>query len=132
MKKGMKNKSFSPETVCGSEDAAAVREMMTRIGDKWSIFLICSLSKTPNQRARFSELERTIPGISQRMLTATLRHLERDGLVTREVFPEVPPRVEYELTDLGRSLLLPMQALVDWVGNHWSAVKKARSKVADK
>ena len=128
MKKGMKNKNLSPEMVCDSEDAKAVREMMTRIGDKWSIFLIVSLSKTPKQRARFSELERTIPGISQRMLTTTLRHLERDGLVTREIFPEVPPRVEYELTNLGRSLLLPMQALVDWVGNHWSAVKKARSK----
>ena len=97
------------------------------VGDKWSIFLILSLAKLLGNRARFSELERTIPGISQRMFTLTLRNLERDGLITREVFPEVPPRVEYELTSLGKSLLLPMQALVDWVATNWEQVKKAQS-----
>jgi len=69
-----------------------------------------------------------VTGISQRMLTTTLRNLERDGFVTREVFAEVPPRVEYELTATGRGLLVPMQALVDWIGGNWSAVKKARAR----
>jgi DNA-binding HxlR family transcriptional regulator len=128
MKKEPKNKNLSPETVCGGEDGVAIRELMTRVGDKWSILLMVALSKMPKQRARFSEIDRTIPGITQRMLTLSLRNLERDGMVTREVFPQVPPRVEYELTDLGRSLLGPMQGLVDWVGNHWGDVKKARKK----
>lgn len=127
MKINKKNKDLTPAAVCG-KDGEAVRELMTKIGDKWSIFLIVSLSKMPNQRARFSELERIIPGISQRMLSLTLKHLERDGMITREVFPEVPPRVEYELTDLGRSIFIPMQALIDWVGNNWSVIKKSREK----
>ncbi len=101
---------------------------MTRIGDKWSVFLIVVLSKAPNKRARFSDLEKTIPGISPRMLAVTLKNLERDGLVLRELFPEIPPRVEYELTKLGESLLIPMQGLVDWVGNHWDDVEMAREK----
>jgi DNA-binding HxlR family transcriptional regulator len=113
--------------VCGHEDPAAVRELLTKVGDKWSIFLILTLAKLPGTRARFSELERAIPGISQRMLTLTLRMLERDGLIVREVFPEVPLRVEYELTALGKSLLKPMQALVDWVTGHWQSVKEART-----
>jgi DNA-binding HxlR family transcriptional regulator len=128
MKLLSKNKNLSPDSVCGRADGAAIRELMTRVGDKWSILLMVALSRIPKQRARFSEIERTIPGITQRMLTLTLRNLERDGMVTREVFPEVPPRVEYELTNLGRSLLGPMQGLVDWVGNHWNDVKKARQK----
>lgn len=131
MKKQRQDKQLTPVAVCG-EDGAAVRELMTRIGDKWSIFLIVSLSKMPKQRARFSELEKTIPGVSQRMLSHTLKHLERDGMVTREVFPEVPPRVEYELTALGRSLFVPMQSLIDWVGTNWTAVKSARAKFESK
>jgi DNA-binding HxlR family transcriptional regulator len=67
-----------------------------------------------------------VDGISQRMLTTTLRNLERDGFLTREVFPEVPPRVEYELTALGLTLLRPMQELVDWIGRNWNSIKKAR------
>ena len=127
MKKIKQNKDLTPVSICG-EDGAAVRELMTKIGDKWSIFLIVSLSRMPKQRARFSELERIIPGVSQRMLSHTLKNLERDGMVIRELFPEVPPRVEYELTNLGRGILIPMQALIDWVGNNWPAVKAARSK----
>jgi DNA-binding HxlR family transcriptional regulator len=69
-----------------------------------------------------------ISAISQRMLTLTLRHLERDGLITRELFPEVPPRVEYQLTALGKSLLVPTQALLEWVGNNWSDIRKARGR----
>src|SRR5713101_4314122 len=128
MKNAVKNKHLDPAAVCGHKDPAAVRELLKKIGDKWSIFLILSLAKLLGGRARFSELERAIPGISQRMLTLTLRNLERDGLITREVFPEVPPRVEYEITSLGRSLLRPMQGLVDWVATSWGQVKKAQSR----
>ena len=129
MKNAGKNKHLDPAAVCGHKDPAAVRELLTKIGDKWSIFLILSLAKLLGGRARFSELERAIPGISQRMLTLTLRNLERDGLITREVFPEVPPRVEYEITSLGRSLLRPMQGLVDWVATNREQVKKAPSRL---
>jgi|ERR1700674_22557 DNA-binding HxlR family transcriptional regulator len=118
---------LSPVAVCG-HDPAAVRELLTKIGDKWSIYLILSLARLPQCRARFSEIERAIPGISQRMLTMTLRNLERDGLVTRELFAEVPLRVEYELTPLGRSLLPPMQGLMDWVATNWEQVKEAQCK----
>ncbi|SRR5467141_1827029 len=100
MKKPSKPGLLDPAAVCRSSDPMAVRELLTKIGDKWTIFLVLSLDLLGG-RARFSELERSIPGISQRMLSATLKNLERDGLVTRELFPEVPPRVEYEITDLG-------------------------------
>lgn len=105
----------------------AVRELLTKIGDKWSIFLILSLDLLGG-RARFSKLERAVPGISQRMLSMTLKNLERDGLVIRKLFPEVPPRVEYEITDLGKSLLQPTQGLVDWAEANWERVRKAPSK----
>jgi DNA-binding HxlR family transcriptional regulator len=118
--------SFVP--ICGSKDPIAVRELLTKVGDKWSICVVLSLARLPGTRARFSELERSIPGISQRMLTLTLRNLERDGLLIRELFAEVPLRVEYELTSLGKSLLSPMQGLVDWVEDNWKYVKVARAK----
>ena len=105
----------------------AVRELLTKIGDKWTIFVVLSLELLGG-RARFSELERAVPGISQRMLSVTLKNLERDGLVVREVFPEVPPRVEYEITDLGNSLLAPTQGLVDWAKAHWEKVRDAQSR----
>jgi DNA-binding HxlR family transcriptional regulator len=127
-----KRTHLNPVYVCGHKDPMAVRELLTRLGDKWSIFLILSLAKLPGQRARFSEIERDIPGISQRMLTMTLRHLERDGLVKRELFPEVPPRVEYELTPLGTSLLQPMQCLVDWVTTNWEDVKESQDRFDEK
>jgi DNA-binding HxlR family transcriptional regulator len=85
------------------------------------------LARTPHNRARFSELQKLVDGISQRMLTTTLRNLERDGFLQREVFPEVPPRVEYELTSLGLSLLKPMEHLVQWVGSNWPSIKEARA-----
>src|SRR5262245_9088375 len=102
------------------------REMLDRVGDKWSLLVIAMLEQNPTQRARFSELKRSIPGISQRMLTATLRSLERDGLLIREVFPEVPPRVEYELTALGRRFMEPVRALVSWLQANWSTIRLAR------
>jgi DNA-binding HxlR family transcriptional regulator len=128
MKKYEKNKHLDPVYVCGSKDPMAVREILTKIGDKWTIFIVLSLARFFGGRARFSELERAIPGISQRMLTITLRNLERDGLVTREVFPEIPPRVEYRITKFGKSLLPPLQGLVDWVTANWDTVKKARNE----
>ena len=114
--------------MCKGEHAKAARELLTRVGDKWSILLVVMLARTPRHRARFSELQRLVDGISQRMLTTTLRNLERDGFLTREVFPEVPPRVEYELTALGLSLLDPMEHLVQWLGGNWASIKNARER----
>ena len=127
MKKPGKRAALDPAAVCKSSDPMAVRELLTKIGDKWSIFLILSLDLLGG-RARFSELERAVPGISQRMLSMTLKNLERDGLVIRKLFPEVPPRVEYEITDLGKSLLRPTQGLVDWAKANWERVRKAQAK----
>ena len=120
-------RQLDPAAICRTSDPIAVRELLTKIGDKWMIFLVLSLDLLGG-RARFSELERAIPGISQRMLSATLKNLERDGMVVREVFPEVPPRVEYEITDLGKSLLGPTQGLVDWSKAHWEQVRRSQSK----
>jgi DNA-binding HxlR family transcriptional regulator len=94
---------------------------------KWTIFVVLSLDLLGG-RARFSELERAVLGISQRMLSSTLKNLERDGRVIQELFPEVPPRVEYEMTGLGKSLLRPTQGLVDWAKENWEQVREAQSK----
>ena len=102
------------------------RDVLDRVGDKWSLLVIAMLEQRPTQRARFSELKRSIPGISQRMLTATLRSLERDGLLTRDVFAEAPPRVEYELTPLGRRFMQPVRGLVEWLQLNWSTIRAAR------
>jgi DNA-binding HxlR family transcriptional regulator len=93
------------------ESCTPVREILSRVGDKWSILVIMLLSERP---WRFNELKRAIEGMSQRMLTLTLRNLERDGLVTRTVYPTVPPSVEYALTPLGQSLRGPIIALGTW------------------
>lgn len=127
MKKASKSGLLDPAAICRSSDPMAVRELLTKIGDKWTIFVILSLDLLGG-RARFSELERSIPGISQRMLSTTLKNLERDGLVIRELFPEVPPRVEYEITSLGKSLLRPTQGLVDWAKENWESVREAQTK----
>jgi DNA-binding HxlR family transcriptional regulator len=100
-----------------------VRTILDRIADKWSLLVICVLA---DGTKRFSELRREIDGISQRMLTLTLRQLEREGLVTRTVFPVVPPRVDYELTELGSTLLDTIQALVAWAGKHGNEIREAR------
>ncbi|PWV99125.1 HxlR family transcriptional regulator [Hoeflea marina] len=118
---------LEPGLLCRNEDPVAFRELLTKVGDKWSIFTMLALSMLPGERARFSELNRSIPTISQRMLALTLRNLERDGLVIREVFAEVPPRVEYELTPMGQSLLPALQGLVDWVAGNSADVKLARA-----
>lgn len=101
------------------------REILDRVGDKWSVYIIAMLGDGPR---RFSELKRTIDGISQRMLTLTLRGLERDGLVTRTVHPTVPPSVEYGLTALGRTLIPPVMALVAWADKNRARIRQAREK----
>lgn len=107
------------------ETCVAVRDVLSRVGDKWSVLVVSMLSDRP---LRFNELRRSIEGISQRMLTLTLRGLERDGLVTRTVTPSVPPRVDYELTELGRTLLDPVQALAAWAGDHRGEIARARER----
>ena len=106
-------------------DCRAVSDVLARVGDKWSVLVVTRLGGGP---LRFNELRRTIGGISQRMLTLTLRGLERDGLVTRSVFPTVPPRVEYGLTALGRDLLQPVSALGDWALRNQGKIAKAREQ----
>jgi DNA-binding HxlR family transcriptional regulator len=126
MSKSIAKTQLEPGLLCGFEDPIAFRELLTKVGDKWSIFVMLALSMLPGQRARFSELNRSIPTISERMLALTLRNLERDGLAIRDVFAEVPPRVEYELTLRGRSLLPALQGLVDWVAENADGVKASR------
>ena len=107
------------------EDCRGVAPIMSMVGDKWSVYVIVMLHDGPK---RFNELKRMISGISQRMLTLTLRGLERDGLITRTVFPTIPPRVDYELTDLGRGLAKPVQALGQWAFEHKQEIEGARTK----
>ncbi|MEZ5830801.1 MAG: helix-turn-helix domain-containing protein [Dongiaceae bacterium] len=108
-----------------SENCQAVSEVLQRVGDKWTVLVVKILGQGP---MRFNELKRAVGGISQRMLTLTLRALERDGLVTRTVFPSVPPRVEYALTELGRSLLQPVSALAMWAIDHRGSIDGARKR----
>ena len=103
----------------------AVSEVLNRVGDKWSVLIVVTLA---DGSKRFNELRREIPSISQRMLTLTLRGLERDGLVTRTVTPSIPPRVDYELTELGRSLQKPVEALANWAIENIEAVYAAQSR----
>ena len=107
----------------GLGDACPTRSLLDRIGDRWSVLVLMEIE--PGIR-RFSQLRRAIPDISQRMLTQTLRSLEADGLISRTVFATVPPRVDYELTDLGRSLMVPLSGLVAWAEANHVAVKAAR------
>ncbi|PTV58468.1 winged helix-turn-helix transcriptional regulator [Acinetobacter seifertii] len=107
----------------------ATREILDRIGDKWSLYIIASLAKGA---MRFNELRRGIDGISQRMLTLTLRGLERDGLVSRTMYPTIPPRVDYELTEMGQTLLVPVMALVSWADNNQLAIKEAHQRFDEK
>jgi DNA-binding HxlR family transcriptional regulator len=103
----------------------AISGVLQRIGDKWSVLIVGRLGARP---MRFNELKKDIGGISQRMLTLTLRGLERDGLITRTVFPTIPPRVDYELTALGRSLLVPVSGLSDWALKNIDKIESARTK----
>ena len=106
---------------CGS---CSVEEVLDRVGSKWSVCILVAASPGP---IRFSGLERAIPGISRRMLTLTLRNLERDGLVTRTVHPTVPPKVEYELTPVARDLHETLQRLTDWAERNRVYIAEARA-----
>jgi len=106
-------------------DCRAISGVLARIGDKWSVLIVSRLGARP---MRFNELKREIGGISQRMLTLTLRGLERDGLITRTMFPTIPPRVDYALTPLGRSLLEPVMGLSDWALKNIARIETARAK----
>ncbi len=105
-------------------EGCPMRDILDRVGDKWSVLVVLMLG---DGTLRFSELRRAIDGISQRMLTQTLRQLERDGLVERTVYPSVPVRVEYELTALGCTLIAPLSALASWAENSRIAVLEARA-----
>ena len=108
-----------------SSDCTAVNDILSTIGDKWTVLIVVTLSKGP---MRFNEIRRAVGGISQRMLTLTLRGLERDGLVTRTMFPTIPPRVDYELTDLGRGLSKPVESLGRWAMDHQVQIEDARAR----
>src|SRR3954454_66998 len=112
-----------------AEDCRAVSEVLARVGDKWTVLVVSTLGDGPK---RFNELRRSLGSISQRMLTLTLRGLERDGLATRTVFPTIPPRVEYELTGLGRSLLTPVSGLGIWARQNQTAIQAARRRFDQK
>jgi DNA-binding HxlR family transcriptional regulator len=114
-----------PGTLHVPEDCRAVSEVLSRVGDKWTVLVVSTLGDGPK---RFNELRRALGSISQRMLTLTLRALERDGLVTRTVFPTIPPRVDYELTELGRSLLEPVSELGLWARANRPAIQDARRR----
>jgi len=106
------------------EECGAISQILSRIGDKWTVLVVSMLGDGP---MRFNEIRREIGGISQRMLTLTLRGLERDGLVTRTVFPTVPPRVDYELTKLGRTLLRPINDIAMWARANRAEIADART-----
>lgn len=105
-------------------DCRAVSELLSRVGDKWTVLIVKALQ--PRGR-RFNELKREVGGISQQMLTRTLRTLQRDGMVARKVHPTVPPSVEYDLTQLGRSLAVPVMALADWTFAHLHQIHTNRA-----
>jgi DNA-binding HxlR family transcriptional regulator len=102
-----------------------VRNVLDHLGSKWSTLLLIALAEKP---LRFNALLRIVPDISRRMLTQTLRHLERDGLVARQVFPTKPPSVEYRLSAEGRSVLTPLTALVGWAESHFAEIEQARAR----
>jgi DNA-binding HxlR family transcriptional regulator len=108
-----------------TEDCDRVAEVLRRVGDKWSVLIVVLLEMGPR---RFNDLKRSIPGISQRMLTLTLRSLERDGLVERTVVPRIPPHVSYGLTKVGQSLCVPIRALCEWAEDNVEVIDIARKR----
>lgn len=117
--------ALAPSSLHVPEDCRAVSEVLSRVGDKWTVLVVSTLGDGPK---RFNELRRALGSISQRMLTLTLRGLERDGLVTRKVFPTIPPKVEYALTPLGRSLLEPVSGVGLWARQNRAAIQEARQR----
>ncbi|GGS67087.1 transcriptional regulator [Planobispora rosea] len=115
----------TPEPVVSCAEDCGIRDVLDRIGDKWSVLVVVELA---HGRRRFRELLRAVDGISQRMLTLTVRRLERDGLVSRTVYPTVPPQVEYELTATGHSLTHLLKALADWSAEHRETIAGSRRR----
>lgn len=122
-KRQQEGTTMLPSNLHVPDDCRAVSEVLSRVGDKWTILVVGELGNGPR---RFNEIRRALGSISQRMLTLTLRGLERDGLVTRTVFPTVPPRVDYELTKLGLSLLEPVSGIGLWARQNRAAIQEAR------
>jgi DNA-binding HxlR family transcriptional regulator len=110
-----------------SGECREVVHTLARIGDKWTVMVVGALANGP---IRYNQIARLIEGISQRMLTLTLKGLEQDGLVSRTMYPTIPPRVDYELTDLGRSLIVPLRSLHSWAVEHRPAMLAAREEFA--
>jgi DNA-binding HxlR family transcriptional regulator len=125
MAKTQEGTRAAPGNLHVPEDCRAVSEVLARVGDKWTVLVVSTLGDGPK---RFNELRKALGSISQRMLTLTLRALERDGLVTRTVLPTNPPRVDYELTRLGRSLLEPVSELGLWARKNRPAISEARRR----
>ena len=123
-----KTEKKTEERTIDGHSCCPIKDLLTRIGDKWSMLVIVTLARATGHRLRFSEMMREISGISQRMLATTLRYLERDGIVKRQIYPEVPPRVEYTLTERGLGLLVPVKALVAWLESEWPDIEKSRQK----
>lgn len=116
-----------PDT--SSPDCRVLRSIVSRVGDKWTVLIVILLGDGPK---RFNEIKRIVGGISQRMLTLTLRGLERDGLVTRTVYPTVPPQVEYKLTELGSTLWDAVEPLAAWANNHMAEIVTSRETFDEK
>jgi len=114
-----------PSNLREPDNCRAASEVLSRVGDKWTVLVVWTLGDSPK---RFNELRKSLGSISQRMLTLTLRALERDGLVKRTVFATIPPRVDYELTKLGRSLLGPVSELGLWARKNRSAIQNSRQR----
>jgi DNA-binding HxlR family transcriptional regulator len=119
---------MTPESQHPLSDCRRVGDILARVGDKWTILLLMALG---DRRMRFGELNRAINGISQRMLTVTLRNLEHDGILIRTVYPTIPPRVEYELSDRGRSLKLALAPIGKWVMANQTDIEEARERVRE-
>lgn len=120
----MAESSNTQRRVFENNENCPIRNVVSQIGDKWSMLILFSLVDGAD---RFNALKNRIVGISQRMLTQTLRDLEREGFVKRTVYPEVPVRVEYELTEMGMGLVKPLYQLVSWADDHHDAIKRART-----
>jgi DNA-binding HxlR family transcriptional regulator len=126
MKPGISNGTEGPEALGhATSNCRAVADVLARIGDKWTVYIVKLLSGGP---MRFNEVRREVPAISQRMLSLTLRGLERDGLVKRTVTPSIPPRVDYELTPMGITLIEPVKAVAAWAIAHRDYVESSRAK----
>lgn len=126
MEKQIHGRSYQETAHGPSFTPCAPHGVLARLGDKWTILVMSHLAVAPGHRLRFSALKRGIVGITQRMLTLTVRNLERDGLVKRYYFPEVPPRVEYELTDMGASMLPALEGFTSWIRDHWQRIEACR------